>query len=151
MNTQTADPKRLRQDAVLDIVRTGTVGTQQEIVKALHKRGIEATQVSVSRDISELGLVKAGGLYAVPAAGAHDPEAQLREFLRDVIPAGPNLVVLKCEVSTAPRVGYALDQLSKDGIAGTIAGDDTVFVAITSPSHGRAILTWLRSLAPASR
>ncbi|MBI4422636.1 MAG: hypothetical protein HY554_02850, partial [Elusimicrobia bacterium] len=121
--------------------------------RALRKRGIEATQVSVSRDIAELGLVKAAGRYVAghPAAPASDP---LAAFVRGVAPAGPNLVVVRCDAGAAPRVGFALDQLAFPGLVGTLAGDDTVFAALASASDGARLIRQIQarmSPAPAFR
>ena len=124
--------KAQRQNAVLEALTSRTLGTQNDLVEVLRKRGIAATQVSVSRDIAELGVVKMGGVYKAGSAGgaAADPELPLRTWLRAVKPAGSNLVVLRCDSGTAQRVGIVIDELAWDGVVGTIAGDDTVFVAV---------------------
>ncbi|HXS99225.1 MAG TPA: hypothetical protein VN915_00955 [Elusimicrobiota bacterium] len=139
--------KTARQSAILEAVSSEEIATQNDLVKALKKRGIEATQVSVSRDVAELGLIKAGGAYrSAPAeAGASDPELPLRTFVRRVAAAGPNLTVVRCDAGTAPRVGLVLDELSQPGLAGTLAGDDTVFVASDSAAAQKRLIDFLRS------
>ncbi len=139
--------KSARQAAILEAVSQEAVATQNDLVRALKKRGIEATQVSVSRDIAELGLVKAGGAYKpAPAdAGAHDPEMPLRTFVRTVSSAGPNLTVVRCDAGTAPRVGLVLDGLALPGLAGTLAGDDTVFVASQSGAAQKKLVEFLET------
>ncbi|MBI5597609.1 MAG: arginine repressor [Elusimicrobia bacterium] len=141
------DSKHERQKAVLELVAEGELSTQGDIVKALAKRGIRATQVSVSRDIVELGLVKAGGTYRTAAAGsgAADPELPLRTWLRSAESAGPNLVVLRCDPGTAQGVARALDVVSPSGVVGTVAGDDTIFVAMRTPKDGAAFVDYLRA------
>src|SRR4051812_19947858 len=101
------DRKAARQSAILSAITDEEVATQNDLVKALKKRGIAATQVSISRDIAELGLVKASGVYrpATAEGGAADPELPLRAFVRAVVAAGPNLTVVRCDTGTAPRVG----------------------------------------------
>ena len=150
-----ADPterKRQRQTLVLELVAQEPLGTQQEIARALKRRGVRATQVSVSRDLAELGLVKSGGRYvaggsSAPAAAA-DP---LTAFVRSAAPAGPNMVVLRCETGSAPRVGLALDQQGWPGIVGTIAGDDTVFVAAASAAEAARLIRLIQARLPLAR
>ncbi len=150
-NSDPAEGKRLRQQAIVDAVRSEPVATQDDIVRALKRKGIEATQVSVSRDVAELGLVKAAGGYRLgtPDAGGADSELPLRTWLKGAAAAGPNLLVLKCEVGTAQRVGLAVDQLRQPEIVGTVAGDDTVFVATASGAASRRLLSFLLSRIPA--
>jgi transcriptional regulator of arginine metabolism len=139
--------KAARQAAILEAVSQDEIGTQNELVRALKKRGIEATQVSISRDVAELGLVKAGGAYRPATAenGAHDPEMPLRTFVRKVSSAGPNLTVVRCDAGTAPRVGLVLDGLAAPGLVGTLAGDDTVFVASETGAAQKKLIEFLES------
>ena len=145
--TERDERKTARQFAILEAVSQEEVATQNDLVRALKKRGIAATQVSISRDVAELGLVKAGGAYRPAAAdgGTFDPEMPLRTFVRSVVAAGPNLTVVRCDTGTAPRVGLALDGLPLAGLVGTLAGDDTVFVACESLSAQKSLVTFLTS------
>lgn len=144
--TDRAEGKAARQAAILAAISEEEIATQNDLVKALKKRGIAATQVSISRDIAELGLLKAGGVYKA-AAGETAPDAEmpLRTFVRAVVPAGPNLTVLRCDTGTAPRVGLSLDQLAMPGVVGTLAGDDTVFVASDSLSTQKKLVEFLQN------
>lgn len=141
------DRKSARQAALLEAVTQEELATQNDLVKALRKRGVDATQVSISRDVAELGLIKAGGVYraATADAGAADPELPLRTFVRRVVAAGPNLTVVRCDAGTAPRVGLVLDGLSMAGLVGTLAGDDTVFVASDSGATQKKLIEFLES------
>jgi transcriptional regulator of arginine metabolism len=141
------DRKSARQTAILEAVSSEPVATQNDLVRALRKRGIAATQVSISRDVAELGLIKASGAYRAASAenGAHDPEMPLRTFVRRVLAAGPNLTVVRCDVGSAPRVGLVLDGLNMPGLVGTLAGDDTVFVASDSGAAQRRLIEFLES------
>ena len=146
MNNYTGDRKSARQTAILAAVTQEEVSTQNDLVKALKKRGIAATQVSISRDIAELGLVKAGGAYRpAPSEAAPDAEMPLRTFVRSVVAAGPNLTVIRCDTGTAPRVGLVLDGLAQPGLVGTLAGDDTVFVAGDSAAAQKRLIEFLRA------
>lgn len=146
-----ANAKAQRQSAILEIAASEDVSTQDDLVKALKKRGISATQVSVSRDVAELGLVKVGGMYkpataaSAQAAGAADPELPLRTFVRHVEAAGPNMVVIRCDAGTAQRVGLVIDGMSPEGVVGTIAGDDTVFIAVSSAAANKKIVQFLEA------
>ncbi len=145
--TDRDERKTARQSAILEAVSQEEVATQNDLVRALKKRGIAATQVSISRDVAELGLVKAAGAYRPAAAenGAADPEMPLRTFVRRVLAAGPNLTVVRCDAGAAPRVGYALDRLDQPGLVGTLAGDDTVFVASDSAAAQKRLIDFLNS------
>lgn len=147
-----AERKRQRQSLVLELVAREPLGTQQEIARALKRRGVKATQVSVSRDLSELGLVKAGGRYvAGGTAAAAAPTDPIASLVRSAAPAGPNMVVLRCETGSAPRVGLALDQQTWPGVVGTIAGDDTVFVAAASAAEAARLIRLIQARLPQAR
>jgi len=146
--TDRDERKSARQSAILEAVSSEQLATQNDLVKALKKRGIAATQVSVSRDVAELGLIKSGGAYrpAPAEGGAADPELPLRTFVRRVVAAGPNLTVVRCDAGTAPRVGLVLDGLAQfPGLVGTLAGDDTVFVASDSAAAQKKLIDFLNS------
>jgi transcriptional regulator of arginine metabolism len=145
--TDRDERKSARQSAILEAVSHEEVATQNDLVRALKKRGIAATQVSISRDVAELGLVKAAGVYRPATAenGAADPEMPLRTFVRRVVAAGPNLTVVRCDAGSAPRVGLVLDGLNQPGLVGTLAGDDTVFVASDSAAAQKRLIDFLNS------
>ena len=121
--------KSYRQGQILRLIRSRTIATQQELAEALDKRGIQATQVTLSRDIHELGLVKTAEGYRQIAEELVGPALStlVTEFLRDIRPA-QNLVVLKTAPANASSLAAALDQAGWPEVVGTIAGDDTVLV-----------------------
>lgn len=139
--------KAARQAAILAVIEKEDIPTQNALAKSLGHKGIEATQVSLSRDIAELGLIKVAGRYrsAPSVTGAPDPELPLRTSLKKVAAAGPNLLVLRCDSGGAQPVGLVIDKLSLPGIVGTIAGDDTVFVAVDSPAANKRLADYLQS------
>ena len=141
------DWKTARHAAILEAVTHEKISTQNELSRRLKKRGVSATQVSISRDIAELGLIKTGGIYrtGTVGVGASDSEMPLRTFVRRVTAAGPNLTVVSCETGTAQRVGLALDALPIEGLAGTLAGDDAVFVASKNAASQRRLIDFLES------
>jgi|SRR5579862_2679734 len=122
--------KSYRHGQIQKIIRARQVHTQNELAEALQGLGISATQVTLSRDIRELGLVKTPQGYtdapeAVPAGP--DLAAVVRAFLQDVRVA-QNLLVLKTPPANANSVAEALDQADWPEVTGTIAGDNTVLV-----------------------
>ena len=130
--------KLYRRTQIVDLLRTEDVGTQDDLRRKLKRRGIHVTQATVSRDIEELGLVKTRSGYRLP--GAVGPIASLqpslsvvlKEFLSETLQAA-NLVVLKTRPGNAHSVAAALDANPFEEVVGTIAGDDTIFVATSSP------------------
>jgi transcriptional regulator of arginine metabolism len=120
--------KAYRQGQIIQLIREGHVYTQEELAHALSKFGIQATQVTLSRDIAELGLVKTPEGYREMAGESKPQLARLAsEFLLDVKLA-QNLVVLKTAPGHANSVAVALDRAEWDDVVGTIAGDDTILV-----------------------
>ncbi|PYV23905.1 MAG: ArgR family transcriptional regulator [Acidobacteria bacterium] len=128
--------KIYRRTQILAIVGSGTAATQTALRRKLAQRGIHVTQATVSRDIEELGLVKTREGYRLPDGRQPAPPPQpglpvlLKEFLRDVRQAA-NLIVLRTHPGTAHTVAVALDAAEWPEVAGTVAGDDTIFLATT--------------------
>lgn len=131
--------KVYRRTQILDVLRSETVATQAELRQKLKRRGIEVTQATVSRDIEELGLVKTREGYGLPDSASLPAAAPmptlpvvLKEFMREVRQAS-NLVVVKTHPGNAHSVAVALDAERWGEVAGTVAGDDTIFVATPGP------------------
>ncbi len=137
--------KSYRHGQILKLIRGQAISTQEELAAELKKTGVEATQVTLSRDIRELGLVKTPDGYRQMARkhGGPDLDTILAEFLQDVRVA-QNLLVLKTSPGHASSLAIALDQEEWDEVVGTIAGDDTVLVIapdaeIARTLHGRLL------------
>lgn len=137
--------KAKRQAAVLRIVQRQRVASQQELARRLRAWGCRATQASLSRDLRELGLVKLDGRYVAPGRlfGAGRREA-FSELVTRVIPVGAHLVVVRTAVGAAGAVAAELDRRGLPEIAGTLAGDDTIFIAVGSRSAQGRVLAALR-------
>ena len=118
-----------RHGQILEILRAKHIYTQEELAAELRARGVPATQVTLSRDIRELGLVKTpDGYRQVPLdRTAPDATTTILEFLRGVRVA-QNLLVLRTPPGSANALAVALDQQDWPEIVGTVAGDDTVLV-----------------------
>src|SRR3989442_555239 len=140
--------KHHRLQALLRAVTLQQLSTQAELVRALRGAGYPATQSTVSRDIVELGLVKVArdGAHAYAPPSAATPGGgteRLRRFCEDYPVDGAlaaNLVVLRSLPRTAHALAAALDASRLDEAVGTLAGDDTVFIAATNERHARALL-----------
>jgi transcriptional regulator of arginine metabolism len=151
----TAD-RRKRHLKILELISTRPIHTQEELAEALGTEGWAVTQSSVSRDITALRLVKVDGIYVRPAEAmqrTRDPdELRLAEGVLTVDLAGEALIVVHTPPGEANRVGAALDRLSWSEIVGTIAGDDTIFLAVQDRKAQREVARRLRDIAvtPAS-
>jgi len=150
-----------RQQTILLLVGGGRVRSQGELARLLRRRGIAVAQPTLSRDLRELGLAKTPTGYVAPRTG--DPERvppaarraklarALQGFARSVEAAG-SLVIVKTPPAGAQPVARALDEAAPPGLAGTIAGDDTVFVATRGERAARHLARHLAGLAsPAER
>ena len=121
--------KNYRQGQILKLVRSKQIYTQDELAQELKAVGIIATQVTLSRDLRDLRLVKTQEGYQELPADETIPQLETlaRDFLRDVRGA-QNLLVLKTAPGYASPIAVALDNEDWDDVVGTIAGDDTVLV-----------------------
>jgi transcriptional regulator of arginine metabolism len=144
----TAD-RRKRHLKVLELISTRAVRTQEELAEALAAEGWEVTQSSVSRDIAALRLIKVDGAYRRPASvviPADPNERRIADGVLTAEPAGDALVVVHTPAGEANRVAVALDRLAWPEVAGTIAGDDTIFIAVKGPAARRRVLEALGRL-----
>ncbi len=135
---------------ILELISTQPIATQEDLAAALKAEGWDVTQSSVSRDIAALGLIKAKGIYRKPtrvAREAENPDVErIREGVLMVDNAGDHLVVIHTPPGEANRVAVALDRLSWDEIVGTIAGDDTIFIAVRTSLAGKKLVERIREL-----
>jgi transcriptional regulator of arginine metabolism len=132
--------KQLRQRAIRDLVEQRPIRTQQELAAALRERGFRTTQATISRDVAELGLLKASRdgtpAYALPprlVEAEISGEDRLRRVLRDLpaeIREAGLLLVIRTLPGSAHAIAAALDRARWPDVAGSVAGDDTVFVAV---------------------
>jgi transcriptional regulator of arginine metabolism len=144
--------KRHRQQTLLRLVGERRLGTQDELVRALRGAGFHATQATVSRDIVELGLVKVARegvhVYAAPAVPGGGGADRLRRFCEDYpvdVAVAGTIVVLRSLPGTANALGAAIDAAQLSEVVGTLAGDDTVFLAIARERDARSVVERLMS------
>lgn len=128
--------KETRQKKILSLIRARRIGTQEELRELLERGGMEATQSSVSRDLLELGIVKHHGAYALPQA----TNGAGRRGLLSLEAAGDSLVVARCEPGLASAVAVEIDRAGLPDIVGTLAGEDTVFIAARERKSQRVVI-----------
>jgi transcriptional regulator of arginine metabolism len=149
--------KQLRHRAIRDLVAQRPLRTQQELAAALRERGFRTTQATISRDVAELGLVKAARegtqAYALPrrlVEAETSGEDRLRALLRDLpieVREAGLLLIVRTLPGSAHAIAAALDRARWPEVAGSIAGDDTVFVACVDRSALRRVALRLRESA----
>ncbi len=145
-----------RRDEILKLIRDGAVHSQEELQHRLARRGIDVAQPTLSRDLKDLGLAKTASGYVVPGAEASATDGELkarreerleralREWVLGVETAG-NLVVLKTPPAAAHPVARAIDEAALEDVVGTIAGDDTIFLAAATDSVAQRLARRLES------
>ncbi|MBF5043254.1 MULTISPECIES: arginine repressor [Myxococcaceae] len=152
-NTVDTDSTEARREAVARIIRRGQVGTQEELRELLLEEGFDVTQATLSRDLARLSarrvsLPEGGSAYELPEPRvAEGPDALrvVREMVTGLEEAHGGLVVVKTLSGMASAVAVAIDQARLDAIAGSIAGDDTIFIAASKRSSPQHLLKQLNS------
>jgi transcriptional regulator of arginine metabolism len=143
-----------RQGTILRLVRQRQLSTQSELAEALRDEGIETVQATVSRDIAQLGLVKVRAsdgrlIYALPGAAdlrrLEELTSALRRWAGSMTPSG-SLLVVQTPRGVAVPLADAIDGAGLPQVAGTIAGDNTVFVAAREPHTGGELAEELHAL-----
>lgn len=147
-----------RREEILRIVRETAVHSQDELLAALGKHGFKVTQPTLSRDLRELGLVKTPNGYVstetIAPVAMFTPRAtvehRFEQLVRDTVlsaEAAMNLVVIKTPVAAAQPLASAIDTTDIDGAAGTIGGDDTIFVAFRTLAAADAFVRRVHEIA----
>ena len=147
--------KARRQAVILELIDRDALHSQEQLRRRLHRQGFEATQATISRDITELGLVKRSGDGAYQRAGLDttNPETALAaleraaaEFLRRVERV-QQLVVIRTGVGQAQPLAIAIDRAQLPEAIGTIGGDDTILVVARDPRRAAALAKRLERFA----
>lgn len=128
--------KTERQEIILNLISARQIGSQQELARILRTNGYSITQASISRDLEDLGVVKINGSYK-------RPERRVESVLSGVQrleTAGDSLVVVKCLSGLASAAAVRIDAARIEEIVGTIAGDDTIFVAVKDQKAQRNVM-----------
>lgn len=149
-SSTTERTRRRRQ--LLELLARGAAGTQDEIARALGRKGFRVTQATVSRDLDELGAVRRRRgnrtVYVLPDQNGPPAGLGLRVFEESVVSvlASGNLVVVRTYPGMAPSVGAVIDAHDVDGVIGTVAGDDTVLVVAAEGTSGATLARRIAAL-----
>ena len=125
--------KRERQQKILSLIQAKPIGTQEDLRTLLERAGVAATQSSVSRDLEELGIVKQHGHYTLPRANGTSARGLL-----SLDQAGDSLVIARTMPGLASAVAVEIDAAALSEVVGTIAGEDTIFIAVRGANAQRA-------------
>ena len=137
-----------RRQTLLELVMSEDFDTQEALQSALEARGCSTTQSSISRDIKALGLEKRAGVYVASREILAGPGGlKVWQAVTEVLDAGPHMVVVRCLAAMAQAIAAAIDDASWPGVAGTVAGDDTLFLALTSDAVQSSLMRRVRILA----
>ena len=134
--------KNHRHELILEIINEQPVATQELLIELLAKKGVKTTQATLSRDIQQLSLVKhrdADGNYRYTLPATAVEERNL--FAEAVISVdyALNTIVLKCRAGMAQGTCVAIDSVNHEGVVGTIAGDDTIFILVRSEADAKKL------------
>ncbi len=147
--------KSHRQAVLLEIIREYDIDTQEELLDKLREKNFNVTQATISRDINELKLIKvpvANGKYKYTVAQKDeniDTQSSFKTIFKTAVRSidfAQNMIVLKTTSGMAQGVCYELDSIEMDGILGTIAGDDTIFVVTSSNSKSASLVAELKKI-----
>lgn len=134
--------KNRRQQVILEIISMQPVSTQEELIMLLEQRDIKTTQATLSRDIQQLSLVKQRdelgiARYTLPVSAVKE-KTLFQEAVLSVDYA-MNTIVLKCRAGMAQGTCAAIDSVNHEGVVGTIAGDDTIFILVRSEADAKKL------------
>lgn len=127
--------KKDRQQKILDLIRAKPIGTQEDLRALLERTGVPATQSSVSRDLEELGVVKQHGHYTLPRTNGNGSRGLL-----SLDQSGDSLIIARTVPGHASPVAVEIDAAAIPEIVGTIAGEDTIFIAVRDAKSQRTVL-----------
>ncbi len=134
--------KKDRQGVLLSLVASEWIGSQSALASRLKDEGFSVTQASVSRDLYELGVVKTQGRYSLPPRMPSMAEFGPVTFDK----AGPNLIVGRCSSGLASAITVRVDAADFNEVVGTIAGDDTIFIAVKDDEAQNSVIERLTEM-----
>lgn len=119
--------KNTRQQKLIQIIQGKRISNQHDLLEELKQAEVHSNQATISRDLNELGVFKVKGIYCLPKI--ESGESQLVDQFA-IETAGENLIVIKSSPGKASAIGFIVDSLKLSEVIGTLAGDDTVFIAV---------------------
>jgi transcriptional regulator of arginine metabolism len=128
--------KEKRQQKIRSLIQSSNISRQDELTELLSEAGYSVTQSSISRDLEQIGIVKVHGFYALPQTGGSTPKFGLLSLKT----AGENLIVARCESGLASAVAVRIDNAKVSDLVGTIAGDDTIFIAVKDAKAQKSVM-----------
>jgi transcriptional regulator of arginine metabolism len=149
------ESRQRRRATIEDILRREAIHSQSDLVARLHQGGFQVTQSSVSRDLREIGATRVDGCYltmemlAAGEARASGLE-EVAAFVVEISEAGPHLLIVKTPPGIASMVALGLDRAGWSEVVGTVAGDDTFFIATKGRRQQARVKARLRQLARVS-
>lgn len=147
--------KKQRQKEIINLITQNIIDTQEDLQKELIKQGFDVTQATVSRDIKELRIVKAldeNGIYRYiynkPVAMSEQEVKYFEIFSHSTesVDYALNTIVIKCHKGMAQGACAAFDEIFKEGVLGTLAGDDTILVIVRSESIAQSLTEELKEI-----
>lgn len=147
--------KSRRHSKILELIEEYHIDTQEELLRRLRDAGFDVTQATVSRDMKELRLVKTlsrDGRYQYSTGGNENAKETASKFLPLLadsvlsVDNAMNLVVMKTPPGMAPAVCAAMDAISWDGLVGTLAGDDTLFLACKDEAAAKGVVEKMKKM-----
>lgn len=146
--------KNIRQKTIIDIIEKFDVETQEELIERLSDVGFNVTQATVSRDIRELKLIKTASIngkykYTFPDKNDEEHDIYNFAFISSVktVENAMNIVVIKTYPGMANAVAAGIDTMSKLGIVGCVAGDDTIFAVTHSIDEAKTVVNRIKDIA----
>lgn len=143
--------KARRRQILLDILSQQSVANQHRLAQLLSQRGVEVTQATLSRDLRDLNVYKGPSGYVLgqsapePLLNNSQLEFSFKHYMLTVQAAG-NIVVMRTRPGHAPPLASEIDRGGMAGVVGTIAGDDTIFIATVSPARAKSLVRMARGL-----
>jgi transcriptional regulator of arginine metabolism len=132
--------KSTRQQRLSEIIQSMRISNQHELLNALELAGVSTNQATISRDLNELGIAKVKGAYRIPQIAPGESQAVKMLKLET---AGDNLIVVKTLPGSAMGVAFSIDNLKLTSVVGTLAGDDTVFIAVKNRKNQNDLIKTL--------
>ena len=139
----------LRREAIVRLISGAQVQRQRDLVRLLRQQGFAVTQSSISRDLREIGVLKARAGYQLPppeVVRANGKFSALAGFVHHIRRAGSCLTVVRTATGAAQSVAVAIDKAQWPEVVGTLSGDDTIFIATEHARAQRQLLSRLRSM-----
>ena len=142
-----------RQNRILELIKTNDIETQQQLADMLNKEGFDVTQATVSRDIKSIRLVKQNkngkSCYALPVDTVTSPHEKFKKIMKDTVLSvdfAENIIVIKTLSGCAGPAAEAIDMQKFSDILGTLAGDNTIFIAVKSKDAVEYIINEIKKV-----